>query len=373
MRKENHSATAVDPAAASDCVARITLRVLSLPLHRPYRLSYRIFNEFRPILAEIVLADGRIGWGEGHISPGSSKETPEGGWRFALAQAAVMVGSGWQAAAQLVLDEAAVSPVAATALITAAEMAGGETLVRPSVPIVVSLLTPINASAPREIGPEVEAWLGQGFRVFKVKVGKSVVDDLARVRAIQAAVAGRASLRLDANRGFTRIEALAFVAGLDPQSIELFEQPCASDAWDDNAAVAAASPVPLMLDEPICSLADIARAGTIPGVGFCKVKLKRFGGLRRLRAALEAIRVHGMRPVLGDGLGTDLSCWMEASVGADLIHGAGEFNGFLKLRETLLAPPLDFVAGRLHIAPGYTPRIDWPAHRVAIVAEHVVQ
>ena len=57
----------------------ITLRTLRLPLIRPYVLSYRTFTEFEPIIVEVRDADGRIGWGEGHISPGSSDETRDGG------------------------------------------------------------------------------------------------------------------------------------------------------------------------------------------------------------------------------------------------------------------------------------------------------
>ena len=47
----------------------ITLRAVRLPLVRPYVLSYRTFNEFEPIIVEARDGDGRIGWGEGHISP----------------------------------------------------------------------------------------------------------------------------------------------------------------------------------------------------------------------------------------------------------------------------------------------------------------
>src|SRR5215813_6701559 len=60
----------------------LTLRTVQLPLVRPYVLSYRTFTEFEPIIVEARDADGRIGWGEGHISPGSSSETREGGWAF---------------------------------------------------------------------------------------------------------------------------------------------------------------------------------------------------------------------------------------------------------------------------------------------------
>ena len=66
----------------------ITLRKVRLPLIRPYVLSYRTFDEFEPIIVEVRDDGGRVGWGEGHISPGSSSETREGGWAFCAQQAA---------------------------------------------------------------------------------------------------------------------------------------------------------------------------------------------------------------------------------------------------------------------------------------------
>jgi L-Ala-D/L-Glu epimerase len=350
-------------------IEAIVLRVLKLPLFQPYKLSYRTFHEFEPVVAEVRLADGRIGWGEGHISPGSSKETREGGWKFAQEFAAAVIGLPIGRGRDRILAAAGRSPVAAAALVTAIEMAAGHPQLSPERALRMPLLTPVNATDLDEIPAEIEDHLAKGFRTFKVKVGKSAPDDLARVKAIQAAVSNRATLRLDANRAFDRPQALAFVRGLDPDMIELFEQPCATDAWDDNAAVAAQSPVPLMLDEPICSMADIERAAGIAGVGYCKIKLKRFSGLDRLERALRAIRAHGLKPVLGDGLSSDLCCWMEACVGADLIEGAGEFNGFLKARDPLLSPGLRFADGHLEIEAGFRPVIDWSSRRHLVMQE----
>ena len=63
-------------------VAKVTLRRLRLPLVRPYRLPYRTFEEFEPFLVDVDTDDGRSGFADGHISPGSSSETREGGWSF---------------------------------------------------------------------------------------------------------------------------------------------------------------------------------------------------------------------------------------------------------------------------------------------------
>src|SRR5207248_1428070 len=260
-------------------LAELTLRTVRLPLIRPYVLSYRTFTEFEPIIVEARDADGRIGWGEGHISPGSSSETREGGWAFCREQAAAVVG-------------------------------------------------------------------------------KDANDDARRVKAVQRAIAGRATMRVDANRAYNEIDACRFAAGLDPAGIELFEQPCRAEDWEANAKVASVSPVPIMLDEPICELADVKRASAIANVGFCKLKLKRFGGLDLLREALDAIHEWGMEAVLGDGLSSELGCWMEACIARVTIRNAGEFNGFLKPNVRLFSEPLRFVAGELVLPSGFTPTID---------------
>jgi L-alanine-DL-glutamate epimerase-like enolase superfamily enzyme len=220
------------------------------------------------------------------------------------------------------------------------------------------LLVPVSALKPEPIAEEIDRRIAAGFKVFKVKVGKDVQADLARVRAIQQAAAGRASLRLDANRAFSRDDALSFASRLDPEGIDLFEQPCEADDWDANAAVARASPVPLMLDEPICALADIDRAATLPNVGYCKLKLKRFGSLERLAEGLNRVRSRGMRPVLGDGLGSEIHNWMEACVARTTIDNAGEFNGFLKHPDKLFRQPLGFERGAIVMPAGYRPELD---------------
>src|SRR5215831_12583462 len=258
----------------------IVLRTVRLPLIRPYVLSYRTFTEFEPIIVEVRDGDGRVGWGEGHISPGSSRETRDGGWAFCYEHAAAIIGKDTSEAKAIIASDVVSSRVAATALLTAIEMLEGH-----------PLLTPFNSSEPAEIEQEVDQRLEDGFRTFKIKVGKAVDDDTRRVKAIQRAIAGRGTMRLDANRAYSEADACRFVATLDPTGIELFEQPCRAEDWDANAKVASVSPVPVMLDEPICDLADVKRASEIRNVGFCKLKLKlkRFCGLDLLREALDTV------------------------------------------------------------------------------------
>jgi L-alanine-DL-glutamate epimerase-like enolase superfamily enzyme len=336
----------------------ITLRKVRLPLARPYVLSYRTFTEFEPIIVEVRDGDGRIGWGEGHISPGSSRETREGGWAYCREHAAAVIGRSASEAKALISGSAGSSKIAATALLTAIEMLEAHPLLTTKREVRLPLLTPFNSSTPDEIENEVERRLEDGFRTFKIKVGKDQAADLKRVHDIQRAIGGRATIRIDANGGYSESDACRLAADLDPAGIELFEQPCSAEDWDANARVAKKSGVPIMLDEPICTARDIERAANIPNVGFCKLKLKRFGGLELLKSSLDRVRELDMEPVLGDGLSSELGCWMEACVASVTIRNAGEFNGFLKPNTRLFAEPLRFTAGEVVILPGFVPTID---------------
>ena len=336
----------------------VTLRKVCLPLIRPYVLSYRTFNELEPIIVEVRDNDGRVGWREGHISPGSSSETRDGGWTFCRKHADVITGKRTEDAKAIVAADMSDSKVAATALLTAIEMLEGHPLLDVADEVRLPLLAPFNSTRPNDIEMEVERRLEEGFRTVKIKVGKDAGADLARVQAIQRAINGRATMRLDANRAYTQADACRFAAALDPSGIELFEQPCGAEDWDANANVAKVSAVPVMLDEPICGLEDIERAADIPNVGFCKLKLKRFGSLDALKQALEKVHELGMVAVLGDGLSSELGCWMEGCVGSRVIRNAGEFNGFLKPKTRLFADPLRFVKGELILAPGFAPKIN---------------
>ena len=47
-----------------------------------------------------------------------------------------------------------------------------------------------------------------------------------------------------------------------------------------------------------------------------------------------------MDPVLGNGVASDIGCWMEAAVAAKHIRNAGEFNGFLRPVSGILVEPM---------------------------------
>ena len=337
-------------------IRELNLVRLAIPLTVPYKLAFGAVVQFDSILVQATLDAGE-GVGEATILSGYTGETIEEAWARAKAFAGRLPGVAPDEAKTLAATVLADAPFTATAFITAIEMAEGHPLLAIDTPTSVPLLAGINATDPAGIEREVEAAIRAGYRTLKIKVGFDPDKDLERVRFIQRLNAGRARLRIDANQGYGREDGLRFARDVPADSVELLEQPCAASDWDAAAAVAAASAVPLMLDESIYTEADIDRAARI-GAAFVKLKLMKLGSLTRLADALDRIRKLGMRPVLGNGVASDFGCWQEACVARRHVDTAGEMNGFLRQRWPLVTSPLRVEAGAIRLEPGAVPRLD---------------
>ena len=336
----------------------VTVRVARIPLHTPYRVSGMEFHHFDPIIVEMWDGDGRYGFGEAVISEGYSPESFDDGLRYCRDVAPQLVGKRPDDARALLEAGIADYPTAASTLFSALDVLAGHPLLDVPETTRVPLLDPVHSHEPGALADELELLVARGFRTLKVKVGFDVDADLERVAVIQTLLDGRAEIRLDANRGFTREEGCRFAAALDPRGIQLFEQPCASEDWESNAAVARVSTVPVMMDESIYGFEDIDRAAAMEGVGFVKLKLKKLSSIDRLREGLERIRAAGLTPVMGDGVATEICCWIEACVARVTLDNAGEMNGYLKLVEPLFTEPLPFDDGAIVLKPGYRPSPD---------------
>lgn len=334
--------------------------LLKLPLERPYKLAFGPVAELDTVLVRISLDSGAIGWGEATLLTGYTDETIDDTWSKVaeLMEAPASLDSRLDA-----LD--ATHPFLTTAIRTAAEMASGSPLLAvggtDEVPVRVPILGLLQGDGAKHMAEEAEQLIAAGYATVKLKVGFDAQSDARNVAAAQRALDGRARLRLDANQGFSAADACLFVRQVDPEGIELFEQPCAAGDWSAHMTVAGAARergLPLMLDESIYTLREIEHAAELHAAEYIKVKLMKFNSLERLDAAITRIGELGMKAVLGNGVANELSCWMEACIGARRITNAGEMNGFLKPRDRLFVQPLRFRDGAIELIGGAMPEID---------------
>lgn len=331
-------------------IEEVRLDRVRLPLKEPYKLALGAVTAFDTILAHVVLG-GHAGLGEATILTGYTDETIEDAWSRAQALAPRLVGASSEAARAIAAHALSDAPFTQTAFVTAIEMAEGHPLLAIEADTPVPLLAGINAIDNAGIEREIEAAIAAGYGTLKIKAGFEVEADLKRIAFIQKCNAGRAKLRVDANQGYSRDDGVHFAASLSPESIELLEQPCDAADWDAVEALGKIRNVPLMLDESIYGLEDIKRAADL-GARFVKLKLMKMTSLTGLAEGLTLIRDLGMEPVLGNGVASDLGCWMEACVARRHITNAGEMNGFLRQKGSLASDPVAIVRGAMRLRAG---------------------
>lgn len=317
---------------------RLRIAQLQLPLTVPYRLAFGEQKRFDVILVGLRDEQGKAGWGEATILPGYTDETVEGAWAFAKEVAHVChTDSDIRRMASAAAKK---SPFAASAFLTALDWLDNHPALRRAGRF--PLLGTINGKAetPDLLAQEIETLIAAGYTTLKVKIGWDVDRDLKQVETVQSVAGGRAKLRIDGNQGYTRDQAIAFLSRLNPADVELVEQPCAAGDWDSAIAAKRASGVPMMLDESIYTVDDISRAASLKCADYIKLKLMKLGNLDSLARGLKMISDNGMTAVLGNGVASDLGCWMEIAAALGTVSTAGEMNGFLKTPVRILKPPL---------------------------------
>ena len=336
----------------------ITLHRIELPLRVPYKLAFGPVTHFDTLIVNVTDTNGNQGFGEATILTGYTHETISASWDLIQELAQKLVVQSEDANQQL-LDHYIVSdPFTVTALASAIELANHKSKFLNQSIASIPILGVVNAEALEDLELEIESLLSSGFKTLKVKVGFDVDKDSFKVKNVQKVLRERAKIRLDGNQGYTRTEAIRFIAKLNPSGIELFEQPCHADDWDSTLAISKIANVPMMLDESIYGLEDIRRAADLNIATYIKVKLMKFGSFKNLINALTLISNLGMKPILGNGVAGEIGCWMEALAARTHITNAGEMNGFMKPISSILQNPLQFKDGCISLEPSYLPKID---------------
>lgn len=138
------------------------------------------------------------------------------------------------------------------------------------------------------------------FPILKIKLGTDRdLDILAAIREETSS-----TLRVDANGGWSREQALRMVAILPEYGVELIEQPLIPDDTEGLRQLKERSTIPIFVDESVLMASDVARfAGCIDGI---TIKLMKCGGLREALRLIHVARSHGLRIMLG--------CMIETSV-----------------------------------------------------------
>ncbi|MDP9240010.1 MAG: dipeptide epimerase [Actinomycetota bacterium] len=307
---------------------------VSVPLHTPFVTAVRTVHAVDSVLAEIVDADGRSGWGEGPATwrvTGDSIAGIEAAVLGPLREALVGQRPEDLVALCAAVERAIVGNTAAKAAVDCAlhDLAArrlGVPLPRllGSSGLRVATDVTLAAGPAQDMALAAKERTAERFGVLKIKVGDGTADDVERLRLIRAAAGPATVLRVDANQGWTPRAAVRAIramedAGLD---LELVEQPVAAGDLDGLAFVTAHVSTPVMADESVWSARDLLEVVRRRAADLVNVKLAKCGGIGPARRLLAVAQAAGTGVLLGSMMETHVGVGAVASL-ATVSQSAG--------------------------------------------------
>ncbi|MEO7752186.1 MAG: dipeptide epimerase [Terracoccus sp.] len=298
----------------------------SVPLHTPFVTALRRTTTVDTVVVTVLDSDGRTGWGEapqvwqvtgeslagatacvetmlapllvGHLLDDRDDLAAAAG----LVQRAVARNFGAKAALDAALHDLLAQ---AEGTSVAALLGAGES----GIPTTLTTDVTLSAGDVEALARTARDRVDDGFTTLKMKVGTDAGTDVARVAGVRAAVGPDVTIRLDANQGWTREQAVTVIRALEDGDlgVEFVEQPLVAEDVEGMAWVRERVGLPIMADESCYGRHDLERIIRLGAADLVNVKLAKCGSLTLGRDLLR--RAHD------EGLGTIVGSMMESHVG----------------------------------------------------------
>jgi len=308
-------------------VFKTSIKSIQAPLYQPFRIATGQHDHLENILFSIELKDGTKGYGEAAVATHITGETIEQTLRNLKSVADWIKGrpidDHWAISAhlheRLAHNQSAVAAV---------EMAIYDALTRylgvplwrlwSSKPASFRTDITIVIADLEETKAKARAFKAQGFRAFKIKIGRDKDLDLQRVEAV-VKIAPRSRIILDANQGYSAKETLHFLRSLSKAGIvvDLIEQPVPKGDRDGLKQVTRESKVCVCADESCASFSDAVRIIKEKAAGAINIKLMKTGLVHALQISRFA-HAAGIKLMIGGMMESNLSMTCSAHLAAGL-------------------------------------------------------
>ncbi|OMP66826.1 dipeptide epimerase [Domibacillus epiphyticus] len=145
------------------------------------------------------------------------------------------------------------------------------------------------------------AGVEKGFKTLKIKAGIDGRKDVERIKAIREAVGPSIQIRIDANQGWGKKEAVKIINGWEDAclQIELIEQPVPAGDIDSLKYVTDQVYTPIMADESVFSPDQALELIQKKAVDLLNIKLMKTGGIVRAMQIADIAEAGGIPCMMG--------------------------------------------------------------------------
>jgi L-Ala-D/L-Glu epimerase len=299
-------------------ITDIRFGMLRVPLKTPFKTALRTVDTIEDIIITVHTDSGHIGYGEAPATAVITGDTHgsiiEAIRKFIaprligedianlnrithLIQTAIEKNSSAKAAVEIAVYDLFGQLYKAPLY---KMLGGGDPVITTDITISVDYIDKMVADSI--------AAVDRGFESLKIKVGKDIGVDIERVKAIYAAVEGRALLRLDANQGWTAKQAVFALQTLEDAGVrlELVEQPVKAQDLEGMKYVTERVHTPIMADESVFGPTEVIELIRMRAADIINIKLMKTGGLSNAIQIADICGMYEMECMIG--------CMVETSV-----------------------------------------------------------
>jgi o-succinylbenzoate synthase len=299
-------------------ITDIRFNMLRVPLKTPFKTALRTVDSIEDVIVTVHTDKGNVGYGEApatavitgdthgsiveaikkYIAPRIIGEDVANLNRITqLIQGALEKNSSAKAAVEIAVYDLFGQLYNAPLYKL---LGGGDPVITTDITISVDYIDKMVADSI--------AAVDRGFESLKIKVGKDIGVDIERVKAIYAAVEGRALLRLDANQGWTAKQAVFALQTLEDAGVrlELVEQPVKAQDLEGLKYITERVHTPIMADESVFGPTEVIELIRMRAADIINIKLMKTGGLSNALHIADICGMYGMECMIG--------CMVETSV-----------------------------------------------------------
>ena len=304
-------------AQVANVIEQIDCWPIDIPLNDPFVVATGSRTIAENLFIRLTLSDGTRGYGEAAPFPEVGGETRAASLAAVHQLGRTMLGypsDQFKDIAKRLQEQAPGQPAARCALETAIIDAhcrahqlpmwafwGGADVCEHETDITIPIETLEKTLALARV------WHARGFRLFKMKVGTDVDNDVRRLETVHRELPG-VSFIGDGNQGFSRQECLAFargVAGFGGRLI-LLEQPLVREDLDGLAAIRCETGIPVAADESVRSLGDAQQVVAHGAADYVNIKIMKTGVVEA-REIADFTLASGLKLMIGGMVETRLA------------------------------------------------------------------
>jgi len=271
-------------------IKKVEVFAARLLLKEPFVISYVHLDDMPTIFVRVETDEGTVGWGEAVPDQNVTGETWESTYHVIKHELAPLIINedpfaidyihqkfshkiNGVPSAKAALDIAIYDLMGKITGQPVYQLIGGKAHKELQVPRVISI------KDPQEMAEDARSFVEAGFRNIKMKVGTNADTDIERIKAVRNAIGNTIQLRVDANQGWNRIEAIKVIRETSECHVDWYEQPVKAHDIRALKEIRSVANHKVMIDEGVHNIYDLVNVIEMRAADMLNIKLMKSGGI----------------------------------------------------------------------------------------------